>query len=63
MGTSIERQMIELYCFVDDFLKQHPALARWRHSPPAQPQFSDAEVLTIALLPGTVTVLKLAVPS
>jgi hypothetical protein len=23
--------MTELYCFVDDFLKHHPALAHWRH--------------------------------
>ena len=52
MGTSIEHQMIELYCVVDEFLKQHPALAHWRHSPHAQPHFSDAEVLTIALVQG-----------
>lgn len=49
MGTSIEQQMIELYCVVDDSFKTHPQLAQWRHSPYAQPQFSDAEVLTIAL--------------
>jgi hypothetical protein len=48
MGSRIEHQMIELYCVVDEFLKQHPALAPWRHSPHAQPPFSDAEVLTIA---------------
>jgi transposase len=59
MGNSIEHQMIELYCFVDDFLKQHPALAHWRHSPHAQPQFSDAEVLTIALLQGAFEVATL----
>lgn len=33
MGTSIEHQMIELYCFVDEFLKAHPNLAHWRYSP------------------------------
>ena len=59
MGTSIEQQMIELYCFVDEFLKQHPALAHWRHSPHAQPRFSDAEVLTIALLQGVLEVATL----
>ena len=53
MGTSREHQMIELYCVVDDFFKTHPQLAQWRHSPYAQPQFSDAEVLTIATLTQT----------
>jgi len=51
--------MIELYCVVDDFLKAHPRLAPWRHSPLAQPQFSDAEVLTIALLQGVFEVATL----
>jgi hypothetical protein len=59
MGTSIEHYMIELYCFVDEFLKQHPALAHWRHSPHAAPQFSDAEVLTIALVQGVFEVATL----
>ena len=27
MGASIEHQMIELYCFVDECLKTHPRLA------------------------------------
>ena len=59
MGVSIEHQMIELYCFVDEFLKTHPRLAHWRRSPHAQPQFSDAEVLTIALLQGVFEVATL----
>ena len=59
MGASIEHQMTELYCFVDEFLKIHPRLAQWRHSPHAQPQFSDAEVLTIALLQGVFEVATL----
>ena len=59
MGTSIEHQMIELYCFVEDFFKTHPQLAHWRHSSHAQPQFSDAEVLTIALLQGVFEVATL----
>lgn len=59
MSTSIEHQMTELYCFVDDFLKQHPALAHWRHSPHAQPQFSDAEVWTVALRQGAFAVATL----
>jgi transposase len=59
MGTSIEHQMIELYCFVDEFFKTHPRLAAWRHSPHARPQFSDAEGLTIALLQGVFEVATL----
>jgi len=59
MGASIEHQMTELYGFVDDFLKAHPKLAHWRHSPHAQPPFSDAEVLTIALLQGVFAVATL----
>ena len=47
---SIEHRMAEIYCFVDDFLKARPALLRWRRSPHAAPRFTDAEVLTIALL-------------
>ncbi len=37
MGASIEQQMIELYCFVDEFFKTHPGLARWRRSPLPSP--------------------------
>jgi transposase len=59
MSANVEHQMTELYCFVDDFLKAHPRLAQWRHSPHAQPQFSDAEVLTIALLQGALEVATL----
>ena len=59
MGTSIEQQMIALYCFVDEFFKTHPAVAHWRRSPHAQPHFSDAEVLTIALLQGVFEVATL----
>jgi transposase len=59
MSASIEHQMIELYCCVDDFFKTHPGLAQWRRSPHAQPQFSDAEVLTIALLQGAFEVATL----
>jgi transposase len=51
--------MTEIYCFVDEFLQTHQALARWRRSPHAQPQFSDAEVLTIALLQGVFAVATL----
>src|SRR5712692_5260914 len=51
--------MTEIYCFVDAFWKTHPALACWRRSPHAQPHFSGAEVLTIALLQGVFEVATL----
>jgi len=59
MIPSIDQQMTAIYCFVDEFLKTHPALAYWRHSPHARPPFSDAEVLTIALLQGVFEVATL----
>jgi len=42
--------MTEIYCLVDDYLDAHPASARWRRSPNHRPRFTDAEVITIALL-------------
>jgi hypothetical protein len=42
--------MTEIYCFVDDYLKSHPARARWRRSPNSKPRFADSEVITVALL-------------
>ena len=45
--------MTEIYCFVDDFLKAHPQLARWRRSPNHSPLFTDSEVITMALLPNS----------
>lgn len=59
MTASVDDHMTEIYCFVDDFLKTHPKLAHWRRSPHAQPQFSDAEVLTVALLQGVLEVATL----
>jgi hypothetical protein len=56
MGTPREPHMSELSCFVDEFLKQPPALAPWRHAPHAQPQFSEAEVRTSALVQGAFAV-------
>jgi hypothetical protein len=49
---SIEDQMTQIYVFVDDYLKAHPAQAKWRRSNNALPAFTDAEVITIALLQG-----------
>jgi hypothetical protein len=59
MHGSVEDQMIEIYGFVDECLKRHPALARWRRSPHAWPRFSDAEVVTSALLQGVFAVATL----
>jgi hypothetical protein len=56
---SIEHQMTEIYCFVDDYLKARPGQARWRRSPHCAPRFSDSEVITIALLQGSFQVASL----
>lgn len=50
--ASIVEQMTAVYVYVDDYLQAHPTQARWRRSPHADPRFTDAEVLTIALLQG-----------
>jgi len=50
MISSITDQMTSLYVCVDDFLQAHPQHAAWRRSPNAHPVFTDAEVLTVALL-------------
>jgi len=47
---SIADQMLVAFCFTDDFLQAHPNLAAWRTSNNARPKFSDAEVITIALM-------------
>jgi hypothetical protein len=59
MDASIEHQMTEIYCFVDDYLAARPALSGWRPSPHAAPRFTDAEVITIALLQGPLGVASL----
>jgi transposase len=59
MMKSVDYHMTEIYCFVDEFFKGHSHLAQWRRSPHAQPQFSDAEVLTVALLQGVLGVATL----
>src|SRR3954470_21686125 len=56
---SIEDQLTQLYVFVDDFCRSRPDLAAWRQSPHQQPAFSDAEVLTIALMQSWLEVASL----
>ena len=58
MPTIID-QMTELYCFIDDYLKAHPQRAAWRSSPNCHPAFTDAEVLTIALMQSPLRVASL----
>jgi len=56
---SITDQMTIVYCFVDDFLKAHPGPTKWRTSNNAHPRFTDAEVLTIAVMQGCLGVATL----
>ena len=51
--------MTDLYCFIDDYLKAHPRRAAWRLSPNCRPLFTDAEVLTIALMQSPLRVASL----
>lgn len=57
--TSIIDQMTQIYCFVDDYLKAHPRRASWRSSPNCRPAFTDAEVITIALMQSPLRVASL----
>jgi IS5 family transposase len=57
--SSIVDQLTALYVFVDDFLLARSTLAHWRRSPHGTPAFTDAEVLTIALLQGCFEVASL----
>jgi hypothetical protein len=57
--SSLDDSLTALYVFVDDFLLARPDLAAWRHSPNQHPAFSDAEVLTIALLQSELPVASL----
>jgi hypothetical protein len=51
--------MTQLYCFVDDALKANPQVAAWRLSPNCHPAFTDAEVLTLALMQDCLGVASL----
>lgn len=54
--ASIEDQMTAVYVFIDDYLKAHPSHAAWRTSPNDHPAFTDAEVITIAVMQGVLEV-------
>ena len=49
---SIEEQMTAVYVWIDDYLKAHPKATQWRRANHRHPAFTDAEVLTVALLQG-----------
>ena len=57
--SSLDDSLTVLYVVVDDFLQARPDLALWRHSPNRQPAFSDAAVLTMALLQSSLGVASL----
>lgn len=57
--NSIADQMLLVYLFVADFLDAHPNLANWRRSNNKEPEFTDAEVITIGLLQGCLGVASL----
>jgi hypothetical protein len=42
--------MTEIFCFVDDYLLAHPQRAHWRLSANNRPEFTDSEVITIAVM-------------
>ena len=49
---NIEAALLTTYMFVSEFLAEHPSLAHWRRSNNHPPLFTDAEVITIALMQG-----------
>ena len=59
MKHNIEHCLTQIFCFVDDALKKHPAYLHWRESNNAAPLFTDAEVLTIALRQSSLEVSTL----
>jgi len=48
----IDTALIAVYVFVCDYLAEHPKVAAWRHSNNNEPAFTDAEVISIALMQG-----------
>ncbi len=49
---SIKEHLTILYVTVADFFDTHPAVRGWRQSNNRRPEFTDAEVLTMALMQG-----------
>jgi hypothetical protein len=57
--ASIVEQMTAVSVCVADYRQAHPDQAHWRRSPHHDPDFTDAEVITIALLQGCLGVATL----
>ena len=57
--NSIVDTLLQIYVFVDDFLVANPDRANWRRSNNAQPDFTDAEVITIGLMQSVLGVATL----
>jgi IS5 family transposase len=55
----IDHLATEIYTFTDDAIKRQPRLAHWRRSNNRQPVFTDAEVLTVALLQPALGLISL----
>jgi len=49
---SVSDQLLTIYVFVDDYFHANPDQASWRKSPNSRPSFTDAEVITVALMQG-----------
>lgn len=49
-AMNVSDAMLSAYVYIDDFLKARPGLTLWRESPNDAPAFTDAEVLTLALM-------------
>ena len=49
---TINDALLVVYLFVSDYLDAHPSVRDWRRSNNCLPAFTDAEVVTIALLQG-----------
>ena len=50
--NDLETHLLECYLFVDDYLQSHPKVAGWHRSVGGDPDFTDAEVIVIALMQG-----------
>jgi hypothetical protein len=59
MSGNVEHQMTEICHFVDKFLETYLPLTQRRHSPHAQPLFSNAKALMIVLLQGVLEAASL----
>lgn len=57
--SSIVDSLTQIYVFVADYMLAHPEEAGWRQSHNAQPDFTDAEVITIGLIQGSLGVATL----